>query len=89
LRTLDQLHEHTRKFSLFASILEAHSEGIKRQRTFSSIAQTRLKLAGNGFNLFLQGNNDALQIDWLERIVDSLKKEVGLAALPSEQPKDF
>ena len=89
LRTLDQLHEHTRKFSLFASILETHSEAIKRQRSFSSIAQTRLKLAGNGFNLFLQGNNNALHIDWLERIVNSLRREVGLTALPSEETKDF
>jgi len=89
LRTLDQVHEHTRKFSLFASILEAQSEAIKRQRSFSSIAETRLKMARNGFNLFLQGKNEALHIDWLERIVDSLRKEVGLAALPPEELKDF
>jgi len=89
LRTIDQVYEHTRKFSLFALILEAQSEAIKRQRSFSSIAETRLKMARNGFNLFLQGKNDALHSYWLKRIVDSLRKEVGLAALPPEEPINF
>ena len=89
LRTLDQLHEHTRKFSLFASILEAQSKAIRRQKTLSSIAQTRLKMADKGFRLFLQGNDDALHTDWLERIVDLLRKEVGLEPLQPEEPKEF
>ena len=89
LSTLDHLYEHTRKFFLFASILEAKSESIKRQRPFSSIAETRLKMASKEFDLFLQGNNDALQIDWLERIVSLVRKEVNLATLLLEEPKEF
>ena len=89
LRTLNQVQEHTRKFALFVSILEAQCEAIKSQRALSSMGETRLKLARNGFNSFVQGNNDALQIDWLETIAASLRKEVGLASLPPEEPEDF
>ena len=89
LSTLHQVHEHTRKFSLFASILEARHEAIKYQRPLSSNGETRLKMAGDRLNLFLQGNDDALQVDWLEIIANSLRKEVGLASLPPEEPKTF
>ena len=89
LRTLDQVHVHTRKFSLFARILQAKYEAIKHQRLLSNIGEKRLKMAHDGFHLFLQGHNDALQLDWLERIVALLRKEVGLASLPPEESKDF
>ena len=89
LRTLHQVYEHTRKFALFASILEAQREAMKRQRPLSSIGETRLKLARDGFNLFVQGNNDALQIDWLEKIVALLRIEMGLPSLPPEESIDF
>ena len=89
LRTLDQVNEHTRKFSLFALILEAQCVAIKRQMSLSSTGETRLKMARNEFRLFLQGNNDALRVDWLEKIVASLRKEVDLAVLQPEEPKDF
>ena len=89
LRTLNQVYEHTRKLSLFALILEVQREAIKRQMSLSSMGETRLKMARNEFHLFLQRNNDALRVDWLEKIVDSLRKEVGLAFLQPEEPKDF
>ena len=89
LKTLDKVHEHTRKFALFALILEVQSEAVKRQWSFTSIAEDRLKRTSNEFNLFLQGNNDALDVDWLERIVALLREEVNLAALPREEPTDF
>lgn len=89
LRTLDQVHEHTRKFSLFALILEAQSVANKRQMPLSSMGETRLKKARDEFHLFLQGNNFALRVDWLEKIVASLRKEVGLAVLQPEESKEF
>jgi len=46
-------------------------------------------MADKGFRLFLQGNDDALHTDWLERIVDLLRKEVGLEPLQPEEPKEF
>ena len=89
LKTLDKVHEHTRKFALFALILEVQSEAIKRRWSFSNMAEAGLKTASNKFHSFLQGSNDALDIDWLERIVASLRAEAGLAAPPREEPKDF
>ena len=89
LRTLDQVHVHTRKFSLFARILQAQYEASKHQRRLSNIGEKRLKMAHDEFNLFLQGHDDALQLDWLERIVTLLSKEVGLVSLPPEESKDF
>ena len=89
LTTLNQVHEHTRKFALFASILEAQCEAIKRHKSLSSSGVLHLKLAKERFDLFAQGNNDALQIDWLETIVASLRREVDLTPLPPEKPKDF
>jgi len=89
LRTLDQLHEQTIKFSLFASILETQSQAIKRQIPFSTDAETGLKEVRNKFHSFLEGRNDAVLIDWLESIIHTLRTEVGLAPLPPEEPKDF
>ena len=89
LTTLNQMYEHTRKFTLFASILETQCEAIKRQSSFSSIGETRLKMAEKQLNSFVEGNNDALRIDWLEKIVASLRKEVDLTPIPPEAPRDF
>ena len=89
LRTLDQVNEHTRKFSLFALILEAQCVANKHQMSLSSMGETRLKMARNEFRLFLQGNNDALRIDRLEKIVASLRKEADLEVPQPEEPKDF
>ena len=89
LTTLNQVYEHTQKFTLFALILEAQCEAIKRQSSFSSIGETRLKMAENQLNLFVEGNNDVLRIDWLEKIVASLRKEMNFTPIPPEEPKDF
>ncbi|KAJ7385052.1 NFX1-type zinc finger-containing protein 1 [Desmophyllum pertusum] len=89
LRTLNQVHEHTRTFFLFSLILEAQSEAIRRNRSFSSIGESRLQLARRRFDSFLQGKNEALLLDLLERIVSLLRIEVSLPPLPPEEPKDF
>lgn len=89
LRTLHQVHEDTRKLALLASVLEAQSEAINQQTPFSSISQTDLKLARKGFKMFLEGNNDALKVSWLEETADSLRKEIGLPPLSKEEPKEF
>lgn len=89
LSILNTVYEHARKFFLYASILEAQSETVNSQRSFSHIALSRLKLAQEKFNLFIQGNDDALQIDWLGKIVASVRKELGLLQAASEEPKEF
>ena len=82
LKTLNQVHEHTRKIFLFSSILEAQSIAIKFHTSFSSIGESRMQLARSALNLFLQGNNEAVHLDWLERIVSLLRKEANLPPLP-------
>lgn len=89
LRTLDQVWEHTRKFVLFALILEVQYEANNRELSLSSMAKTRLEMARQEFYLFLQGNNDAFDVNRLEKIATLLRKEVGLASIPPEEPKDF
>ena len=89
LRTLDQVYEHTRKFALFASILEAKSKAIGCQINFSNRGQRHLKIAQEKFDSFVQGTNEALEIDWLERIAAEVRNEVSLLPLPKEEPKDF
>ena len=89
LRTLDQVYEHTRKFALFASILEAKSMAIGCQINFSNRGQRHLKIAQEKFDSFVQGTNETLEIDWLERIAAEVRKEVSLLPLPKEEPKDF
>ena len=89
LTTLNQMHEHTRKFTLFAFILESQCEAIKHQISFSRNGKTCLQSAQKRFHLFIQGHNDALHIDWLENIVALLRKEVGLTSVPPEEPKVF
>lgn len=89
LITLDQVYEHTRKFALFALILEAQSEAIMHYKSFSEVAENSLKEASDRLNLFLKGNNVALHIDWLERIVTLLREEIGLAPSLSEEQRAF
>ena len=89
LRTLDQVYEHIRKFALFASILEAKSKAIGCQINFSNSGQRHLKMALERFDSFVQGTNEALEVDWLERIAAEVRKEVSLLPPPKEEPKDF
>ena len=89
LKTLSQVHEQTRKFFQFSHVLEAQSKGRMDQTPFSSIAKTRLKLARDRFAVFLQGNDDALDLEWLGKIVNLLRTEMNLPLLPPEEAKDF
>ena len=89
LRTVNQVYEHTRKFALFGSILEAKSKAIGCQINFSNRGQRHLKIAQEKFDSFVQGTNETLEIDWLERIAAEVRKEVSLLPLPKEEPKDF
>ena len=89
LRTLNQVNEHTRKFALFGSILEAKSKALRHQINFSSSGQTRLEMAQEKFDSFVHGTNEALEVDWLERVAAEVRKEVSLTPPPKEEPKDF
>ena len=89
LSILNTVYKQARKFFLYASILEAQSEAINFKRSFSDIAVSRLKLAQQKFHSFIQGNDDALEVDWLGRIVESVRKEVGLLPPATEEPKEF
>ena len=89
LATLSQLYEHTRTFALFASILEAQCEVIACRASLSSIGVSRLKSAQERFELFMQGNSEVLQNEWLEKIAASLRNEVHLPPPPTDEPKEF
>ena len=89
LATLSQLYEHTRTFTLFSSILEAQCQVITYRGSFSSIGVSRLKSAQERFELFMQGNSEVLQNQWLEKIAASLRNEVHLPPPPTEEPKEF
>ena len=89
LGTLSQLYEHTRTFTLFASILEAQCQAITCCRSFSSIGVSRLKSAQEKFELFMQGKIKVLQNEWLEKIAASLRNEVDLPPLLPEDQKEF
>ena len=89
LKTLSQVHEHTRKFFLFSHVLECQTEAAKHQTTLTRRGKTRLKLVRDRFAVFLQGNNEALDLQWLEEIVNLLRKEVHLPLLSPEEIPDF
>ncbi|XP_078367695.1 uncharacterized protein LOC144651630 isoform X2 [Oculina patagonica] len=91
LKTLNQVYEHTRKIFLFSLILEAESKALECRKSFSSIGQSRLKLAHSGFHSFLEGDNEAFHLEWLERITCLLRNEANLPPVPPEEtvPKDF
>ncbi|XP_068724766.1 uncharacterized protein [Montipora capricornis] len=89
LRTLSQVHERIRKCALFASLLEIHSEAIRRQSSFSRNFEMRLKKATNQFISFLKENDDTLTIERLDRMVALSRSEIGLASLPFKKSADF
>lgn len=89
LKILSQVHDQTRKFSLFVRILEVQSKAIMHQIPWSSGGTHRLKKARDCFELFLQGKDDALDLEWLKNIVTLLRSEVNLPDLPAEDAKDF
>ena len=88
LKTLSQVYEQTRKIFLFSHVLEAQSKAT--MSPLSSNGTLRLvKLACDRFRLFLKGNDDVLDIDWLRKTVNSLRAEMSLPLLPLEGVKDF
>jgi len=89
LKTLCQVHEHTRKFFLFSHVLEAQIEAAKHQIRFSRTGSTRLKLARDRFAVFFQGNDRALDLEWLRGTVHLLRTELQLPPLPPEEAEDF
>ena len=89
LKTLSKVHEQTRKFHLFSFILDARSKAVMHQIPFTSIGITRLKLACDRFRVFLQGNEDPLELEWLSKIVNLLRAELSLPPLPTEEAKVF
>lgn len=89
LKILSQVHDQTRKFSLFVRVLEVQSKAIMHQISWSSGGTHRLKKARDRFELFLQGKDDALDLEWLKNIVTLLRSEVNLPDLPAEDAKDF
>lgn len=89
LKTLSQVHLQTRKFFLFSHVLEAQSEAKLSQIPLSDMGRTRLKFACDRFALFLQGEDHALDTEWLEKIVNALRTELNLPSLKIEEPPDF
>ena len=89
LKTLSQVYEQTRKIFLFSQILEAQSKATMRQIPLSSNGATRLRLACHRFRVFLKGNDDVLDLEWLRETVRLLRTEMSLPLLPHEGAKDF
>ena len=89
LKILSQVHQQTRKFFLFSQVLEAQSKAMMRQITLSSNGTTRLRLACHHLRVFLKGNDDVLDLEWLRETVNLLRTEVSLPLLPLEEAKDF
>ena len=89
LKTLCQVHEHTRKFFLFSHVLEAQIEAAKYQIHFSRRGSTRVKLACDRFAVFFQGNDHALDLEWLRETVTLLRTELKLPPLPPEEVEEF
>ena len=77
-RSLGEAYDDTRKYALFASLLELHSEAAKRGTSLSTKTTNRLKKATNDLILFLQGKDEALTITELESLAYLLRKEIGL-----------
>jgi len=85
LKTLSQVYEQTRKIFLFSQVLEATMRPI----ALSSNSTTRLRLACHSFRVFLKGNDDVLDLEWLRETVNLLRTETSLPILPLEEAKDF
>ena len=89
LKTLCQVHEHTTKFFLFSHVLEAQVQAAKHQTPLSRTANNHLKVACDRFALFFQGNDHALDLEWLRETVHLLRTELQLPPLPPEEADDF
>jgi len=89
LKTLSQVYEQTKKFYLFSQVLEAQSKATTRQIPFTSNGTTRLMLACHRFRVFLEGNDDDQDLEWLRETVTLLRTEMSLPLLPLEEAKDF
>ena len=88
LRSLGEAYDDTRKFALFASLLELHSEAAKRGTSLSTKTTNLLKKATNDLILFLQGKDEALKIMELESLATLLRREMGLEPL-IERPAEL
>ena len=89
LKTLSQVHQQTKKIFLFCHVLEAQSKALQRRIPFSDMGKTRLRSARERFALFLQGEDNSLDIEWLEKIVNALRTEVKLPVLQVEEAPSF
>ena len=89
LKTLSQVFEQTRKFFLFSQVLEAQSKAMMRQVPLSTSGTTRLRLACHRFRVFLKGNDDVLDLEWLRETVNLSRTEMRLPLLTLEEAKDF
>ena len=89
LKILSRVHEHTMKFFLFSHVLKVQTKVAKEQIALTKRSKTRLKLARDRFAVFLQGNDEALDLQWLREIVDLLRREVHLPPLPPEETTEF
>jgi len=89
LKTLSQVYEQTRKIFLFSQVLEAQSKATMRQIPLSSNGTAELSLACNRFRVFLKGNDEVLDLEWLRETVNLLRTEMRLPLRPLEEAKDF
>lgn len=64
-------------------------EAAKHQISLSRTATNRLMVACDRFKLFFQGNDHALDLEWLQETVQLLRRELHLTALPPEETEDF
>ena len=78
LRSLGEAYDETRKYGLFASLLELHSEAAKRDTSLSTKTTSLLNKVTNDPILFLQGKDDILIITELESLANQLGMEVHL-----------
>lgn len=89
LKTLSQVHQQTKKIFLFCHVLEAQSKAVQQRIPLSRMGETRLRLARERFALFLQGEDNSLDLEWLEKIVNALRTEVKLPILQVEEILSF
>ena len=89
LKTLSHVYEQTRKIFLFSQVLEAQSKALMGQIPFTNNGTTRLKLACHRFRVFLEGNDDVLDLEWLRETVILLRKEMSLPLLPLDEAASF
>ena len=88
LESLSQIHEQAKKFFLFSQVLKVQDIALMHRISLSGNGVDRKMSAHIRFKKFLKGNDDILDIDWLETIVNLLRKEVKLEPLPIEA-QDF